>query len=260
MPASSKRRSWISVPAALLAAALLSAASTAQAGSQAVPEITDAAGDGNYINGQGAQPGHETGPDTRPASFDNVDLRAVWFETAYTTSKVLDPQTGGVLRVEHHPTALLVHFQTQGPPRPMAPFWQAVRYEVAVTLPGCKAFFRAYFTQSGSPVFTPSTDSASINSLGGTRCGDASLITSPVRPTFVGSISTATFPLAHLNTSQYISEGTAIRQPTATAFANFPGSAVHPDETGIGRDFTIGQDVPPDVDCASDPENAKCQP
>ncbi|MGH2711721.1 MAG: hypothetical protein ACRDH9_11020 [Actinomycetota bacterium] len=259
MPASSKR-SWISVPVALLAAALLSAASTAQAGSQADPEITDVAGDANFINGQGVQPGHETGPDTRPASFDNVDLRGVWFETAYTTTKILDPQSEGVLRVEHHPTALLVHVQTQAPARPMSPSWQAVRYEVSVTLPGCKAFFRAYFSTTG-PVYTPGTDSASIHPSGGTSCENAGVITSPVRPTFDGPISTMTLPLAHLNTSKYISEGTAIRQPSAVAFANIPGNpGLRPDETGIGRDFTIGQDVPPDVDCGSDPQNAECQP
>ena len=226
------------------------------------PEITDVAGDGNFLNGQGAQPGHETGPDTRPASFDNVDLRAVWFETAYSTTKVRDA-AGNVLRVEHEPTALLIHVQTQAPPRPTSPWWTAVRYEVAVTLPGCKAFFRAYF-HTATPPLTPGTDSATINPSGGTGCGGAGLITSPVRPTFAGPISTMTFPLAHLDTSKYISGGTVIRQPVATAFAHLPSlsspGGLHPDETGIGRGFTIGQDVPADVDCGSDPENAECQP
>jgi hypothetical protein len=230
----------------------------AVAGTSSDAELTDVAGDGNFINGQGAQSGHETGPDTRPASFDNVDLRAVWFETAYSTTKVRDA-AGNVLRVEHAPTALVIRVQTQAPARPMSPLWQAVRYEVAVTLPGCKAFFRAYFTETGSPVYTPGTDSSSINPLGGTRCGDGGGITSPVPPTFDGPISTMTFPLAYLTTSKYISEGTAIRQPSAASFANIPGNpGLHPDETGIGRDFTIGQDVPPDIDCSADPTNSEC--
>jgi hypothetical protein len=231
----------------------------ATAGTSTNAEITDVAGDGNFINGQGVQPGHEVGPDTRPVSFDNVDLRAVWFETAYSTTKVRDA-AGNVLRVEHAPTALLIHVQTQAPPRPMPPWWNAVRYEVAVTLPGCKAFFRAYFALTDNPLpVTPGTDSATINPSGGTSCEGAGVITSPVRPTFVGPISTMTFPLAHLTTSKYISGGTAISQPSATAFANFPGSGgLRPDETDIGLDFTIGQDVPPDIDCSADPTNPKC--
>jgi hypothetical protein len=71
-----------------------------------------------------------------------------------------------------------------------------------------------------------------------------------------------TFPLTHLNTSNYISGGTAISQPAAAAFASLPSfgtpGGVHPDETGIGRDFTIGQDVPPDIDCSADPTNSEC--
>ena len=223
----------------------------ASAGSSTAPDITDVAGDANFINGQGVQPGHEGGPDTRPASFDNVDLRAVWFETAYTTTKVRDA-AGNVLRVEHAPTALLVRVQTQGPARPMSP-WNQINYEVAATLPGCKASFRVSLYSTTTP------PRVTIRSLEGTSCGQE--VASPVTPTFEGAVSTMTFPLAHPGVGPYISAGTAIRQPAAVAAGLLPtvgSGGRRTDETVVGRDFTIGQDVPPDIDCSADPTNSKC--
>ena len=226
------------------------------AGTSADPEIADIAGDANFINGQGIQPGHEEGPDSRPASIDNTDLRAVWFETAYTTNKVFDPETGDVLRVEYHPTALAVHVQTQGPARPMDP-WNVILYKVQATLPGCTATFEL-------SVRPNPPDVATIWPVGA-QCGDlppGSGAQSPVTPTFEGTVSTITFPLTHFQTSQFISNGTTIAQPAAHAIGRLPslGSVFRADETVAGPDFTIGQDVPPNVDCTADPDNPECQP
>jgi hypothetical protein len=243
--------------AAGLVAGLVAALSgmPATAGTSANAEITDVAGDGNFINGQGAQSGHEVGPDTRPVSSNNVDLRAVWFETAYTTSKVLDPASGAVLRVEHRPTALVIHAQTQGPARPMTP-WSTINYKVSATLPGCKALFEL-------DVFSTPPDRAIIWPLEGTRCDtDAAFARSPIAPTFDGTVSTMTFPLANPLISKYISSGTAIRQPEADAFGHLPSignGGLRVDETVTGRDFTIGQDVPPGIDCSAEPSNSECQ-
>ena len=223
----------------------------ATAGTSTDAEITDVAGDGNFINGQGAQPGHEIGPDTRPASFDNVDLRAVWFETAYSTTKVRDA-AGALLRVEHRPTALVIHVQTQAPARPMSPFG-TINYKVSTTLPGCKASFEL-------DVFSTPSERAVIRPLEGTSCDPDGVITiSPVAPTFEGSVSTMTFPLADPHVAPYTSAGTAIAQPSAYAWAVLPSApGRRADETVTGRDFTIGQDVPPDIDCSADPTNSEC--
>jgi hypothetical protein len=223
----------------------------AAAGSSADPDITDVAGDGNFINGQGVQPGHEVGPDTQPASFGNVDLRAVWFETAYSTTKVRDA-AGNILRVEHAPTALVIQVKTQAPARPMSPFG-TINYRVSTTLPGCKASFEL-------DVFTTPPDRAVIRPLEGTQCDPLNgSATSSVVPTFEGATSTMTFPLADARIAPYISTGTTIRQSEAGSYGRLPnGPALLADETLTGRDFTIGQDVPPDIDCSADPANSEC--
>jgi len=227
------------------------------AGSSADPEITDVAGDANFVNSQGGVlPIDPEGPDTRPASFDNVDLRAVWFETAYTTSKVLDPASGTVRRVEYRPTALLIHIQTQGPARPMTP-WGTIRYQVQATLPGCTAYFEL-------GVYSQPPDVASIRPVfASPNCGDLApgqIHTSGVPPTLNGTVATMTFPLVEPgkhNVTQYIWAGARIAQPAALANASPPTRNV--DETATGRDFTIGQDVPPDVECSEQPGYAGCE-
>lgn len=227
------------------------------AGTSENPEVADVAGDANFLNGQGLQAGQEEGPDTRPASIDNTDLRAVWFETAYSTNKVFDPETGDVLRVQYQPTALAVHIQTQGPVRPMDP-WTTILYKVQATLPGCTATFEL-------SVRPNPPDQASIRPVG-VNCGHlppTGIAVSPAVPTFEGVVSTITFPLDDPNVSQYISAGAAIAQPAAHVLGRLPAGGqanIRADETAAGRDFTIGQDVPADVDCTSDPDNPECQP
>jgi hypothetical protein len=248
-----KRRLYLAGP--VIVAALLVPGPASTAGTSTNPEITDVAGDGNFINGQGAQPGHEVGPDTRPASSDNLDLRAVWFETDYSTTKVRDA-AGKVLRVQHHPTALLIHVQTQAPARPMTP-WSTINYKVSATLPGCQALFQLDVFSTIPP------ERAMIWPAGGTSCDPSNAFAqSPVPPTFDGTVSTMTFPLSNSLISSYISTGTAIRQPKADAFGQLPSvgsGGLRADETVTGRDFTIGQDVPADIDCVDDPENPQCE-
>jgi hypothetical protein len=222
----------------------------AAAGTSTNAEITDVAGDGNFINGQGAQSGHEVGPDMRPASFDNVDLRAVWFETAYSTTKVRDA-AGKILRVEHAPTALVIHVQTQGSAQSMSPFG-TINFRVSASLPGCKASFELDIFSSAAP------DRAVVRSLEGTECPNSA--TSPVAPTFEGAVSTMTFPLANPLVAPFLPAGTAIGQPSAYVWAILPfAPGRRADETVIGRDFTIGQDVPPDVECSEQPDYAGCE-
>jgi hypothetical protein len=224
----------------------------ATAGTTADPDITDVAGDANALsvvaNNQ---------QDTRPVSSGNGDLRAVWFETAYSTTKVKDA-SGGVLRVEHRPTALLVRIRTEAPARPLTP-WSALRFKVNANLPACNATLDLLV---GSTV---GNEQAEIRpSAPSTNCGeDASgnpitLVISPVKPTFDGAVSTLTYPLANALVSPVLTAGTLLSQTKAQALGTV-GAPVTIDQTGAGRNFTIGQDVPADIDCTATPNNTECQ-
>lgn len=223
----------------------------ATAGTSTNAEITDAAGDANFISVASADQ-----RDTRPASVDNVDLRAVWFETSYTTVKIID-STGAVSRVEYRPTALLVRIQTQAPVRPSSP-WGARRYKVQAAVPTCQASFELLAAADAA------NDIAELRpATANTLCGDdVSFVVSPVKPTYDGAVVTLTFPLAHPKISQVISSGTTLSQSNAFVTANLGPGPMLPtvDQTGAGRDFTIGQDVPADIDCNSTPSNPECQP
>jgi hypothetical protein len=222
----------------------------ATAGTSADAEVTDAAGDANFISVTSADQ-----RDTRPASVDNVDLRAVWFETAYTTVKITD-STGAVRRVEYRPTALLVRIQTQAPLRPSSP-WGARRFKVQAEVPTCQASFELLVGDSEANDKVE-LRAATPNSF----CGDdVSFLQSPVAPTYEGTVSTLTFPLGDPRISQVLGSGTTLSQTSALVTATLGAGPFLPsvDQTGAGRDFTIGQDVPPNIDCAATPTNPECQ-
>ena len=219
------------------------------------PEITDPAGDANFVS---AISGVEA--DTRPVSADGLDLRAVWFETAYSSSKVLD-SNGDVVRVERVPEALLVHIRTAGPVVPTHVPADTVRYKVQVALPGCRAVLELVardgtngsYAQLGTIDACPPLTSPSFQ-----RQPDA--------PVIQGNEATIRFPFVGPLVPQALADGASMGQPSARVFSALVSKTVGGsdvliiDQTAPGRSFTIGQDVPPDVDCGSDPENAECQP
>jgi hypothetical protein len=219
------------------------------------PEVVDVAGDGNLVNGQGRLAGHEQGPDARPASLDGADIRAVWFETAYDTVKVLDPGTGEVLRVEHRPTALVVRIKTEGPVHPTTPPGRDLDLEVIADLPSCRASFELWAKGSG-----PANDSSNIMAVTA-GCGVWQPGGGPgalIKPAFDGAEVTLTFPLNQPDLQMFIADGVSIRQPAARSVLNAPFVSPLVDETASGSDFVIGEDVPPDVDCVADPDHQEC--
>ena len=226
----------------------------ATAGTSTDPEITDPAGDSNFLSGVTADE-----RDTRPVSSDNSDLRAVWFETAYSTTKVIHSVSGAVVRVEYRPTALHVNIQTQGPVRPLSP-WGALRFKVAFTVPACQATFDLLVATN------PASDQAEIRpATVGTSCGGdppITIVISPVKPTYDGAVSTLTFPLTHGGVAEVIPPGTTLTETSAFSTASPPVGAAVPspaDKTSAGRTFTVGQDIPADVDCTADPAHTDCQ-
>lgn len=223
------------------------------AGTPDDPEITDVAGDANFINGQGVVPGHEDGPDTRPASLDGADLRAVWFTTDYVSSKVLDPETDAVLRVEYAPTGLRIHLRTEAPIHP-TPQNRSIRYRVIASLPGCRVRFELWALGESGAIHIISRLDAGCPS--GIR--QDSVATSSNLPSFDGNVATFAFPFSHQWVAELLSDGLTIPQPAANVVFAFPDGAVI-DEAASGRSFTVGSDVPPDVDCTAEPGHPECQ-
>ena len=230
------------------------------AGTASDPEITDVAGDANMINGQGLAPGLEETPDTRPASVDSMDLISVRFETSYDSRQIRDSEEGPVLRVEHVPVALLVHIETQGPVRPTAAF-TGQRYIISSNLPGCRAWFVMYVSPDGS------SDDTAFRAID--RCGslqEQEYLQMPADPLIEGSTSTLTFPFDFPKLDGVVEPGITISQPVAYVINSYstlgpaPQNIPRYDETAPGRAFVIGQDVPPDIDCISDPDHPGCQP
>jgi hypothetical protein len=228
----------------------------ATAGTSADADITDVAGDANFFSSAANDQ-----RDTTPVSWANGDLRDVWFETAYSTSKILDPSTGAVSRVEYRPTALVVRIRTEAPVRPLSP-WSALRFKVNATLPACQATIELLvasgiaFDSAEIRPASPSTNCGGDNGAG----APINIIISPVKPTYDGAVSTLTFPLSHSLISQVLTAGTALSQTKAQTIASPPSvtSPVALDQTAAGRNFTIGQDVPPNIDCRADPTKAEC--
>lgn len=223
----------------------------AVAGTSADPDITDPSGDANFVSALTADQ-----RDTRPASTDNADLRAVWFETAYSTSKVVDPN-GAIRRVDHRATGLVVRINTQAPVRPLAP-WSSLRFKVLTTVPACRASIELLVAAS------PSADVAEIAPASlGTRCNEqGSIVRSSIKPSYEGAISTLTFPFTDATFAQLMPEGTVLSQTSALVIPQVgAGSNPQPlDQTSAGRTFTVGQDVPADIDCTANTGHPECQP
>lgn len=252
MPALARRRK-LHLATPILVGALLIPGPSSTAGTGVDPEITDVAGDANYINGQDVAAGLEHGPDTRPASFDNVDLVSVWFETPYETNRVLDSATGEVLRVEHEPTGLLIHWKTAGPILPMDPFTH-VDYIVRTHVGDCelKLSIRVGSANPGSSIYPWSLG---CDGWWGRNVDP---------PVIQGNIGTGTFLRKSPNPSKpsYFLPGVTLKGSFGLVQAHLPRAEqgfIYQDETKIGRDFTIGQDVPPDVECADEPTYPACE-
>lgn len=247
------KRILITVATALVVA---SGMFPARAGTAINPEISDVAGDANFVNGQGVAGGLGQGPDTRPASVASADLRAAWFETAFATSKVLDPETGRVLRVEHVATGLRLHIRTEAAiyPTPQA---RRIDYRVLVDVPECSVAFH-------------------LGASGATPEGDLALIRLEACPVPWGTTAASSVSMAGDVASfewgfapkfeELIFDGQTLAAPRAfvTPFVisgaeNAASPLIVIDEAAPGRNFTIGSDVPPDVDCNATPGHPDCQ-
>jgi len=236
--------------AGMVLAVILAFGGVSAAGTADDPEVTDPAGDANVVS---ALSDEEL--DTRPASIDGADLRAIWLETSFVANKVLDPETGQVLRVVHSPTGLLLHFRTEAPMHPteqdLSMFYRvraqvrdgdgqficsAVRFELEVPpggTGGSVGVQRMFATCPGGMTTT------------------AGLLA------FDGDVATLSFPYTTGPFQELLPVGATISSLSEIwSFTRLEAGSQRRDTVidegdAAGRSFTIGQDVPPDIDCMS---------
>lgn len=236
------------------------------AGTPESPEFTDVAGDANGINGQGIAPGFEEGPDTRPASADGADLRKVWFETPYVTTKERD-EAGKIVAVRHTATGVKVHIETTEAAIPT--FGPTLLYRVPVQIGSCTTIFQMWVRGEVTTPLDPPNDRADLRRVG-CGFGPASITSGSFHLTFSESVATLEYPFTALQAAfvSDVRDGAELGEAETGASVRtlatlLSGSTTQPpqlviDETEPGRGFTIGSDVPADVDCLETPEHPEC--
>ena len=255
----------------LLAGAAFSMNGVAGASLADAPELTDAAGDANFINNQGS-PADPGSVDTRPGSVDGVDLRSISFDTAYTTTKLLRAD-GTVSAVTYTPTALLVTATMEGNILPTAGPSMGVR--VPVSINGCEAVLQSWW--KGENAVDGGVTRTDLRKATATCPGGAGTVVAGLGQTISGKTVTMRFPFtAFAGAMQgFIADGVEIAgAPTYLNSQNNPyttpqqlvaagGASVHfyatpIDMTARFTEYTIGSDVPADVSCDATPDHPDC--
>lgn len=244
-----------------LLAVLALGGSPAGAGTALGPEIHDQAGDAHFVNGGNIEYGFgELGPDTRPASIDSADVRAIWFETAYSTVKDRD-EAGAVTAVRHVPTALTVSFRAEEAVSPT--FGPAVTFYVPVRVGNCLIDLAAHVGG------TDADSAAEIYKYTGCPGGSGIVSHKAFSLKMDGKVVSATFPFSALpySSTQVVLAKDVVLKPPASgntggtqlyvSWANFAVTMV--DEVpALAAKFRIGSDVPKNVDCLASPADAAC--
>ena len=256
-----RRPTFLLLPMVVLALALARPGWTAPPPS---PHVTDLAGDANFANGHGLYDIGE-GVDTRPASMDVADLRAIRFETEYETVVDRD-ETGRATRVRHVPSALNIHITTEGAFVQQPPI--SLTYRIPVFAGECPLVFQLSLRgPEGSPVHA---HGAELQVQNAERCGTTQgSWTEGVTYAFAGKTATMRFPFAAVG--GLLANGTDL-QPSERAhvkrtmhvtigvfFDAYRIQGAMVDIAPLGRGFVIGSDVPPDVDCRTASEDPRCQ-
>lgn len=261
---------------AMALAALLVALGALQASAEIVddPELTDPAGDANFVNNQGL-PNDPGSHDTRPASVDGVDIRAISFDTAYVTSQILG-EDGSVERVVYTPTGLDITVEMEGDVLPTAGPSMGVRIPVDVN--GCESVFQSWWRgtlQDADRGFQQSE----IRKLGSSCPGGANTIATDFGQTIEGKTVTMHYPFSAFTgaLTGFLASGMELgpaptylnsqNNPYTTTqqFVGQSGAAtVHLYTTIIDQaprfdSYVIGSDVPASVNCALTPDHPDCQ-
>ncbi|HVM11938.1 MAG TPA: hypothetical protein VM638_05625 [Actinomycetota bacterium] len=259
--------------AAVLALAVAAVAPSAGADSEATTVITDAAGDANFVNGNGLSSLAPTdGVDTRPASIAGADLRSVDFSTPYDTIKVYN-QDGTVSQVLYSPKAFRVRLQMEGDVMPT--FGPTIIVRILTNIAGCDVWFQAIIRGS-NPDAAADPHRADIRLPAAASCpGNAAVLSIANGFTLdvSGKTVTMTYPFEAFtgNHAGWIKPGTQI-DPDGSFLNNANTPHVRPwltslgvtvpsiDETARPQAFVVGSDVPQTLVCSQQPAHPDCQP
>jgi hypothetical protein len=234
------------------------------------PQITDAAGDANFINAQGntnVEPAD--GPDTSAAySEAGADIRTVRYSTRYWTVKTYN-EDGSLEKIDYQPNAFQMEITTAGPTKPSK---FSLIFRIQTTIAGCETWFQAWI--KGTQAQATELERADIRKLTATCPGGATTVFAGFQQIFDENVMTLVFPFASASftgpMAGFIKNGTQLDPlGTFTNNANYPhvrtsiaGSVTAPsiDQTDRPAPFTVGSDVPADVICAQTPDNPECSP
>lgn len=230
------------------------------------PHYTDAAGDANGLWGyDGVFTDTNNGKDLRPVSVDSADVVAAWFSTTYDTVSQRDDQ-GRIVAIEYVPTGLSLTVETVAPASPT--FGPTLAFDFYGMLGddcslGISIDVHGPATGADDPAEGARIYRTGSGCAGGFRHLDVDGVA------FDGHTMTVTFPFALtlVDGVQIVPLGGTI----ADAFDDEFGGEVYP----IRRDsdgtsgyppiidtfdppiaYTIGEDVPENVDCMEAPTDA----
>jgi hypothetical protein len=246
-----------------------------QAGTEAKPNISDPAGDGNFINGQDIQIGREQGPDTRPLNVDGADITAIWFETGFDSLREIDGN-GKVTAVRRIPSSLKINIKTTGPASP-APGGFSTSFRVPAVIAGCPISFEGWVDGEASPGPLDLDQGAYIYKWTAAACpgGSGYFEGGGFSISFSGNVTTLTYRFdaaAFAYPAQgFLGDGIQIKprppstsvngnkwNPAAQTGTGSSTSGQFIDETTRYSSFIVGWDVPDDVDCIAMPDHAEC--
>lgn len=188
----SRARARLMLSAALAALVVL-AAMPATAGTAEKSELTDQAGDANFINSQGL--GAIIGDESlvTPVDLSSADLRAMWLETIFEEDETIEED--GSESVIRTATGLRWNVRTTAPASPS--FGPTVLFRMPLTIGGCTAFLES---QVRGPASSPAdVQRGSLRVLGADCPGGVRSITSPAfAPVFDDDVMTVEFPFAEV--------------------------------------------------------------
>jgi hypothetical protein len=233
------------------------------------PQITDAAGDANFLNAQGntnAEPA--SGPDTSAVYNEaGADIRSISMYTRYTKVRMLNTD-GTVEMIDYRPKALEIDVTMTGPIKPAK---ASMIFRLQTTIEGCETWFQGWIR--GAQAQATELERADIRKLTAGCPGGAATVFQGFQQIIDGNVMSLIYPFeAGAFTGQmagFITSGSQINPlGTFTNNANYPhirvsvngGTLTAPtiDQTNRPTPFTVSSDVPADIICNDSPEHPEC--
>lgn len=222
------------------------------ASAQANAQITDIAQDANGVNGQGfaAVTGVNPSQPHDQLSYAPADLRAIRFETAYTSTPV------GADGIDYTATGLKIHVTTTAAPKSDGP---TLIYRINTAVNGCGSFLQSYLRGPASAPNDAANNLLQWRQLDAGCPDGVKTVTNPAWTTTVDAASktlTMTFPYASLSPAQLEAMGVnaSLTAASGEVRTQVAGTLTAPliDDTPSYEEFVIGSDVPADVACTVD--------